>query len=319
MSNGHITDVPGIKVGNSENMDALTGCTAILAEAGAICGVDVRGSAPGTRETDLLNPINAVDTVHAICLTGGSAYGLEAASGMMSYLEEKGVGLDVDVAKVPIIPSAVLFDLQVGDKTIRPDKQMGYQAAKQAKKDSFPLGNIGAGCGATVGKLAGFEHCMKGGLGSASIHLENGLTVGAVVAVNALGDIRNPDNREIIAGPLDPNTGTILDSLTLLEKVDAKMRSGTNTTIGTVAMNATLTKTEATKVAQVTQNALARTIYPAHTMSDGDTIFTLATGGKSYSVDLIGNMAAHVMEKAILQAVKSAESVANIPSYQSIN
>lgn len=318
MNNGNITDVPGIKVGNREDLNALTGCTAILAENGSTCGVDVRGSAPGTRETDLLDPVNAVDTVHAICLTGGSAYGLEAASGMMAYLEEQGIGLDVDVANVPIIPSAVLFDLPVGDKNVRPDKQMGYQAAQQAKRGAFPFGNVGAGCGATVGKLAGFDNCMKGGLGSASIQLENGLIVGAVVAVNALGDIRDPDNRELIAGPLDPQTGDILDSLTLLEKVDAQMRSGTNTTIGAVAMNATLTKAEATKVAQVTQNALARTIYPAHTMADGDTIFALATDGESYSVDLISNMAASVMEKAILQAVKSAESVANIPSYQSI-
>lgn len=318
MNNGNITDVSGIKVGNIENMDALTGCTAILAEEGAICGVDVRGSAPGTRETDLLNPINAVDTVHAISLTGGSAYGLEAASGIMNYLEEKGIGLDVDVTRVPIIPSAVLFDLQVGDSSIRPDKKMGYQAAKQATKGSFPFGNVGAGCGATVGKLAGFDNCMKGGLGSASIHLDNGLTVGAIVAVNALGDIRNPNNRHIIAGPIDPNRKTILDSLTLLEKVDADMRFGTNTTIGAVAMNAALSKAEATKVAQVTQNALARTIYPTHTMADGDTIFALATGGKSHSLDLIANMAAHVMEEAILQAVQSAESVANIPSYKSM-
>lgn len=318
MNTGNITDVPGIKVGNSEDIDALTGCTAILAEEGAICGVDVRGSAPGTRETDLLDPINAVDTVHAICLAGGSAYGLEASSGIMTFLEEKGIGLDVGVANVPIIPSAVLFDLQVGDKNVRPDKQMGYQAAQKAKKDAFPFGNIGAGCGATVGKLAGFENCMKGGLGSASIQLNNGLIVGAIVAVNALGDIRNPDNREILAGPIDPKSHKLLDSLTLLEQVDAQMKSGTNTTIGAVAMNATLTKAEAKKVAEVTQNALARTIYPAHTMADGDTIFTLATGGESYSVDLIGNMAAKVMEEAILQAIKSARPVGTMLSYQCI-
>lgn len=318
MSTGNITDVPGVKIGSKENVKALTGCTVIITEGGAICGVDVRGSAPGTRETDLLDPINAVDTVHAICLTGGSAYGLEAASGVMNYLEESDIGLDVGVTKVPIVPSAVLFDLQIGDKNIRPDKQMGYEAAEQAKKSSFPFGNIGAGCGATVGKAAGFENCMKGGLGSASITLENGLTVGAVVAVNALGDIRDPENREIIAGPLDPKTGDVMDSLALLEKADAHMRSGTNTTIGAVAVNARMTKAEATKVAQITQNALARTIYPAHTMADGDTIFALATGGESYSVDLIANTAAQAMEKAILQAVKSAESVADIPSFQSI-
>src|SRR5699024_10841 len=164
MTYGNITDVPGIKVGNRENINALTGCTSIIMEEGAVCGVDVRGSAPGTRETDLLDPINAVDTVHAICLTGGSAFGLEEASGTMAYLEEQNIGLDVGVLKVPIVPSAVLFDLQIGDKNIRPDKQMGYEAAKQATTGAFPFGNVGAGCGATIGKLAGPEHCMKGGL-----------------------------------------------------------------------------------------------------------------------------------------------------------
>lgn len=318
MTYGNITDVPGIKVGNQENMNALTGCTAIIAEEGAVCGVDVRGSAPGTRETDLLDPINAVDTVHAISLSGGSAYGLEAASGIMTYLEEQNVGLDVGVTKVPIVPGAVLFDLQVGDKNVRPDKQMGYEAAKRATADTFQFGNIGAGCGATVGKLAGFEQCMKGGLGSASIKLENGLVVGALVAVNALGDVRDPESRKIIAGPLDSRTGKPMDSIALLEEMGGQLNPGKNTTIGAVAMNATLTKAEAKKVAEVTQNALARTIYPAHTMADGDTIFALATGGETYSVDVIGNMAAKVMEEAILQAVKSAETVAEILSYQSI-
>src|SRR5699024_6209995 len=202
MTYGNITDVPGIKVGNLENLNALTGCTAIIAEEGAVCGVDVRGSAPGTRETDLLDPINAVETVHAISLSGGSAYGLDTASGIMSYLEEQDIGLDVGIAKVPIVPGAVLFDLQAGDKNVRPDKKMGYEAAKRATGGAFPFGNIGAGCGATVGKLAGVEHCMKGGLGSASARLKNGLVVGALVAVNALGDVRDPETREIIAGPL---------------------------------------------------------------------------------------------------------------------
>src|SRR5699024_2185604 len=197
------------------------------------------------------------------------------------------------VAKVPIIPSAVLFDLQVGNQNIRPDKKMGYQAAKQAAESSFPFGNAGAGCGATVGKLAGFENSMKGGLGSASIQLKSGLTVGAIVAVNALGEIREPVTGEILAGPRDPDTGKLLDSVMLLEKADAQMNSGTNTTIRAIAVNAVLTKAEAKKVSQVTQNALARTIYPAHTMADGDTIFTLATGGKTYSTDLIANMAAN--------------------------
>lgn len=319
MSYGNITDVPGVKVGNREDLEALTGCTVVLTEEGATCGVDVRGSAPGTRETDLLNPINLVDKVHAVCLSGGSAYGLEAASGVMQYLGDKGIGLDVGVAKVPIVPSAVLFDLPVGDATVRPDKKMGYEAAALAQSGTFQLGNIGAGCGAAVGKLAGLENSMKGGLGSASITLENGLVIGALVAVNALGDIRDPNNREILAGPLDREKGEILDSISLLEKASATdVLPGANTTIGMVAVNATLTKAEATKVAQVTQNALARTIYPAHTMLDGDTIFALATGGKTYSVDLIANYAAKVMEEAIILAVKSAKDVPGVPSYESI-
>ena len=316
---GNITDVPGIQVGHAENLDALTGCTVILTEEGAVCGVDVRGSAPGTRETDLLDPVNLVDQVHGISLSGGSAFGLDAAAGVMQWLEEKGIGLDVGVAKVPIVPGAVLFDLAVGDPNVRPDKEMGYIAAKEAMKGEFPFGNIGAGCGATVGKLAGPGHCMKGGLGSASVKLDNGLVVGALVAVNAVGDIRDPDNREILAGIVDPQTGTLLDSLVYMEtNEEHHVLPGTNTTIGVVAVNAKLTKAEAKKVAQITQNALARTTYPAHTMLDGDTIFTLATGGKRYDVDLIGNLAAKVMEEAILLAVKEAESIAGIPSYKSV-
>lgn len=316
---GNITDVPGIKVGNVENHDALTGCTVILTEEGAVCGVDVRGSAPGTRETDLLDPINLINEVHAICLAGGSAFGLDAASGVMQFLEEREIGLDVGVAKVPIVPSAVLFDLPIGNPKIRPDKKMGYEAAQQAATGSFPFGNIGAGCGATVGKITGFEHCMKGGLGSASMELDNGLIVGALVAVNAVGDVRDPISREILAGPIHPETGELVDSLLYLqENLKGDVLPGANTTIGLVAVNAKLTKAEAKKVAQITQNALARTIFPVHTMLDGDTIFALATGGETYSVDLIGNMAAKVMEEAIVAAIKAAESVNGVPSYTSI-
>lgn len=316
---GNITDVPGVQVGHAENLEALTGCTVILSAEGAVCGVDVRGSAPGTRETDLLDPINVVDQVHAICLSGGSAFGLDSAAGVMQYLEEKGIGLDVGVAKVPIVPGAVLFDLAVGNPKIRPDKKMGYLAARGAKKGVFSFGNVGAGCGATVGKLAGFENCMKGGLGSASLQLDNGLTIGALVAVNAVGDIRDPENQEILAGPIDPETGKLLDSLIYLqENPNSTILPGTNTTIGVVAVNAILTKAEAKKVAQITQNALARTTYPAHTMLDGDTIFVLATGGGKYSVDLIGNIAAKVMEDAILAAVKEADAIPGVPSYKSI-
>lgn len=319
MTIGNITDVPGIKVGNAEDLEALTGCTVIVTEEGAVCGVDVRGAAPGTRETALLDPINTVNEVHAVCLAGGSAFGLDSASGVMQYLEEKEIGLDVGVAKVPIVPAAVLFDLPVGNPKIRPDKEMGYKAAKQAVKGSFSFGNSGAGCGATVGKLTGLENCMKGGLGSASLTLDNGLIIGAIVAVNAVGDIRDPSNREILAGPINPETGELVDSLLYLQKNRGnKILPGMNTTIGVVAVNAKLTKSEAKKVAQMAQNGLARTIYPVHTSLDGDTVFALATGEESYSVDLIGSMAAQVMEEAIIAAIKSADEVFGIPSFKSI-
>ncbi|API90921.1 MULTISPECIES: P1 family peptidase [Virgibacillus] len=316
MTYGNITDVPGIKVGNVEDTEAMTGCSVIVSEDGAVCGVDIRGAAPGTRETALLNPVNAVEQVHAITLSGGSAFGLAAADGVMHYLEEQGIGLDVGVTKVPIVPAAILFDLAVGDGNVRPDKKMGYQAAKQAKKGAFTFGNVGAGCGATVGKLTGMEQCMKGGLGSASVELENGVIIGALVAVNAVGDIRHPESGEILAGPIDPNTQQIVDSITYMQKNQSQISLGMNTTLGVVAANVSLTKAEATKISQVAHNALAKTIYPAHTMLDGDTIFTLATGNKRASVDLIGAMAVKVVEEAIVQAVITANSVGNIPSYK---
>nr|WP_263323368.1 P1 family peptidase [Neobacillus sp. Marseille-Q6967] len=313
---GQITDVPGVKVGNQEDKSALTGCTAILFEQGGVAGVDVRGSAPGTRETDLLNPINLVEKVHGICLSGGSAFGLDAASGVMQYLEEHGIGLDVGVAKVPIVPAAVLFDLAQGDAQVRPDKKMGYQAAAAATNGKFTVGNAGAGCGATVGKLAGGEFCMKGGLGSASSRLENGLVVGAIVAVNPAGDVRDPSTGKIIAGPYLKEEGVLLDSIKVLEKkYQPTIPIGTNTTIGVVAVNADLTKAEATKVAQMAQDAYARTIYPSHTLFDGDTVFAVGTGGEKMPVDVIGALAAKVMEMAILNAVKSAESIAGIIAY----
>lgn len=316
---GQITDVPRVKVGNKENQTALTGCTVILFEEGGVAGVDVRGSAPGTRETDLLNPINLVEKIHAICLSGGSAFGLDAASGVMQYLEEREIGMDVGVAKVPIVPAAVLFDLAIGNPLVRPDKQMGYEAAAAASSDPFRTGNFGAGCGATVGKLAGAGFCMKGGLGSASLHLGNEVVIGAIVAVNASGDVRDPSSGEILAGPYVQETGTLLDSVQLLEQnYQPTIPTGTNTTIGVVAVNASLTKVEATKVAQMAQDGYARTIYPAHTMYDGDTLFAVATGGTRIPVDVIGGLAAKVMAMAIQNAIESAKSVADIIAYRDL-
>ncbi|WP_396136045.1 P1 family peptidase [Bacillus sp. NEB1478] len=313
----NITDVPGIKIGNEEDKIGYTGCTVLLLEKGAVCSVEVRGSAPGTRETDLLNPMNLVDRVHGICLAGGSAYGLDAASGVMQYLEKQGIGLDVGVGVVPIVPSAVLFDLPVGDPAARPDQKMGYQAALKAKRGRFPFGNSGAGCGATVGKVAGHHRAMKGGLGSASKVFPNGLIVGALVAVNAVGEIRN-ETGEVIAGARN-DQGRIRSSIEwMLEQPAIPLTAGTNTTIGIVACNAKLTKSQVSKVASMAHNGLARTIYPVHTLYDGDTIFSLATGDIDASVDLIGTIAADVLAEAVILAVKNAEGIEGFPSSKDV-
>lgn len=316
---GNITDVPGVKVGHAENSEGITGCTAILVENGAVCGVDVRGSAPGTRETDALDPINGIDQVHGICLSGGSAFGLDAATGVMQFLEEQGVGVDAGVATIPIVPSAVLFDLFIGDPKTRPTASMGYKAAKNAVVGPFANGNTGAGYGATVGKLAGPQFCMKGGLGSASIAAKEGIVVGAIVAVNAVGDVKDPHTSEMLAGARNPQTGEWIDCCAYLEEhAQSEGLPGTNTTIGVIAVNAKLTKAEAKKIAQLTQNALARTIFPVHTMLDGDTIFVLGTGGKTYPVDYLGHLATSVMEEAIITGIKAANKLAEVESYKSI-
>jgi L-aminopeptidase/D-esterase-like protein len=315
----NITDVPGIKVGNAEDLEAYTGCTVLLMEEGAVCGVDVRGSAPGTRETDLLHPLNLVDRVHGICLSGGSAYGLDAANGVMQYLEERGCGLNVGVGVVPIVPTAVLFDLSVGNSKVRPDKEMGYLAASRAVRGSFPLGNTGAGCGATVGKVAGYHRAMKGGLGSASRAYPNGLIVGAIVAVNAVGEIRDPSTGQVLAGARDDD-GKIRNCLDwMVEQPFIPLSKGTNTTIGVVASNANLTKVQACKVACMAHDGLARTIYPVHTMYDGDTLFSLAMGGVDASVDLVGAIAAEVLAEAVLTAIRSAEGIDGIPAYRDLH
>jgi L-aminopeptidase/D-esterase-like protein len=260
-----------------------------------------------------------VDTIHGICLSGGSAFGLDAASGVMQYLEERKIGLNAGVAIIPIVPAAVLFDLIAGDAAVRPDKQMGYAAASVAAEGQFNVGNAGAGCGATVGKLAGFEYCMKGGLGSASIRLENGIVIGAIVAVNAVGDVRDPSTGKILAGPYDKQHGKLMDSLEIMKhQYRPAIPPGTNTTIGVVAVNADLTKAQATKVAQMAHDGLARTIYPSHTMYDGDTIFAAATGGAQLPVDVIGTMAAKAMEMAVLNAVYSAASIGVFTAYTDI-
>ena len=311
---GQITDVRGIRVGHAEDPAALTGCTVVLTEEGMVCGVDVRGSAPGTRETDLLAPINLVQEVHAVVLCGGSAFGLDAATGVMAYLEEQGKGLDTGAARVPIVPAAVLYDLAVGDPKVRPNWEMGYRACLNASTD-VPVGNVGAGIGATVGKALGISRAMKAGIGTASVQLSCGLVVGAIIAVNAFGHIVDPNSKEILVGPR-LNDGTIADTIELLRQGGSERNTppGINTTIGVVATNAKLSKTKATKVAQMAHDGYARTTFPAHTTLDGDTLFVFASGEIQASVDFVGALAANVVAEAIVRGVTAATSIPGIPA-----
>jgi L-aminopeptidase/D-esterase-like protein len=321
-----ITDVPGILVGHAQNDEALTGCTVILCEKGAVGGVDQRGGAPGTREVDALHPMHLVSKVHAVVLAGGSAFGLEAATGVMRFLEEKGVGFDTRVVKVPIVPAAILFDLGIGRSDIRPDAAMGYLACQNATSELPAEGNVGAGTGATVGKILGPALCMKSGVGTASLEIGAGVIVGAIAAVNAFGDVIDPSTGQIIAGARSKDVGPIhigsqgyfADTLqvmqTLIGRTVLGFGSKGNTVIGVVATNAKLDKEQANKVAQMAHDGLARTIRPAHTMVDGDTIFAIATGEHSADVNIIGAYAAEVFAQAILRAVRAAKPVAGIPA-----
>ena len=323
--NNSITDVRGIEVGHAQNEEALTGCTVILCRKGAVAGVDVRGGAPGTRETDLLNPVNLVEKVHAIVLAGGSAYGLDAASGVMRYLEEKKIGFNTGVARVPIVPSAILYDLNLGRADLRPDPAMGALAAASAGSTPPAEGNVGAGTGASVGKMFGTTLAMKSGLGTASMDIGGGVVVGAIVVVNAWGDVIDPKSGEIIVGlrsgkigPLRIGKGNqFADTLAVMKTPTGRgilgLATRGNTVIGAVATNARLTKAQATKVAQMAQDGLARTIRPAHTIQDGDVIFALSTGTKKADVSIIGAFAAEVMAQAIVRAVKMAKSSGGLP------
>jgi L-aminopeptidase/D-esterase-like protein len=317
---GSITDVPGIKVGHFTLKTRPTGCTVILCEAGAVAGVDVRGSAPGTRETDLLNPINTVQEVQAIMLSGGSAYGLDTASGAMRYLEEMGKGFKIGAGVVPIVPAAILMDLGVGDFKIRPNAESGYQACVAANRDPVPQGNVGAGAGATVGKMFGGGSAMKGGIGSASIKVGNtGVVVGAIVAVNAVGDVVNPKTGKIVAGARPANGRGFRDSMAEIMKGNrVVVQAAANTTIGVVATNAAMEKVQVSKVAQMTHDGYARAIRPVHTPADGDTVFAMATGTLKVRVDhgLIGALAAEAMAQAIIRAVTNAESIAGYPAHR---
>ncbi|MGA0569541.1 P1 family peptidase [Variovorax sp. VNK109] len=307
-----ITDVAGIEVGHFTDTRRPTGCTVIMAREGAVGGVDVRGAAPGTRETDLLAPGNSVDKVHAIMLAGGSAWGLEAATGAVRWLEEQGVGLDIGVARIPLVPSAVLFDVLVGDASIRPDAAAGYAACAAASTKRPAEGNVGAGTGAAVGKIFGIARAMKGGIGSASVTVD-GVTVGAIVACNALGDVVDPETGAVIAGARTANGRKLMDTRrALLRGVPPQpILRGTNTTIGVVATDALLTKVQAHRLAQVSHDGLARAINPVHTPSDGDTMFALATGRvkKSPGMFVLSTMAAEVTAIAIVRAIRAARGM----------
>jgi L-aminopeptidase/D-esterase-like protein len=325
--NDSITDIPGLLVGHAQDEEALTGCTVVLCEKGAIGGVDQRGGAPGTRETDAMHPMHLVNEVHAIVLSGGSAFGLDSATGVVDYLEERGVGFDVRVARVPIVPAAILFDLGVGSSEVRPDAQMGYQACLNASAERPVEGNVGAGTGATVGKIIGPAGAMKSGIGTASIEIGSGVLVGAIAAVNAFGDVVDPETGQIIAGarvvqkgpekigrgPYFADTMWVMQSLVGRSILGFMSNPPENTVIGLVATNARFDKEQINKVAQMAQDGLARTVRPAHTMLDGDTIFALATGDVKADVNIVGAFAAEAFSQAILRAVRAAQPAAGLP------
>jgi L-aminopeptidase/D-esterase-like protein len=318
-----ITDVEGIKVGHYTDREGITGCTVVLCEGGAVGGVDVRGSAPATRETDLLRPGNLVQEAHAILLTGGSAYGLDAAGGVMRWLEERGVGFNIVVGVVPIVPAAALLDLTIGNPKARPDAEAGYQACQSATDGPVAEGSVGAGTGAKVGNLLGPKFATKGGLGTASVKIGKGIVVGAIVAVNALGDVVDPDTSTILAGTRKPVVGGFLNTAKQMQGDLGQTILGlANTTLAVVATNAYLTKEGANKVAQMAHDGLARSIRPVHTMFDGDTVFALSTGKppkKGSGADptvttVVGIAAADVLAQAVVRAVQQAESLGGLPA-----
>ena len=324
-----ITDVPGIQVGHAQNDEALTGVTVVLCTEGAIGGMDQRGGAASTRQTDGLYPMHLTQKVHAVVLAGGSAFGLDAASGAVKWLEERDIGFQTRAAKVPIVPTAILYDLGLGRADVRPDAAMGYAACQAASSGSVAEGNVGAGCGATVGKIYGMSQAIKSGLGTASIDLGRGagVTVGVIVAVNAFGDVIDPNTGQIMAGartaPTSSTVPRFADTLAVIKTLVGKpiigfaARPAEDTVIGVVAVNADLNKEEINKVAQMAHDGLARTIRPAHTLFDGDTIFALATGGIKVDANIVGAYAAEAMSRAIVRAVLAAQPAGGLPAASS--
>lgn len=315
-----ITDIAGIEIGNAQNIEAGTGCTVILCRDGGCAGVDVRGGGPASHETELLNPINTVDRVHGIVLSGGSAFGLEASAGVMKYLEERGIGFDVGIGVVPIVCGASLFDLGVGRADIRPDKEMGYLACCNAEKNIYEEGNFGAGTGASVGKYKGINRAMKSGLGIYCVEVGN-LKIGAVVGVNAIGNVVDTDTNEFLAGLLNEEKTKIISTREAMWEdlgKNVNVIKNANTTIGCIVTNAKLTKAQATKIASMGHNGYARAISPVHTSLDGDTIFTIGTGEVEASVDIVGTLGSYVIEKAIKRAVTKSKSAYGLKSYEEL-
>jgi len=312
-----LTDVPGFRVGSAEDLGACTGCTVVLCPPeGAVGGVDQRGGAPGTRETDPLRPLHLVERCHAVLLAGGSAFGLDAASGVVRWLERRGIGFDTRAARVPIVPAAVLYDLGLGRADVRPDPAMGEAACVEADRgEPVRQGNAGAGCGATVGKVLGPDRMTKGGLGSASAEVVPGVFVGAIVAVNAFGDVVDPSSGAIVAGPrTDGGFASTMAILRAAGGPSLSFKPAPNTVLAVVATNARLDKEGANVLAQMASVGISRTIRPAHAMVDGDTVFALAAGDAACDVSLLGAVAAEVVAEATLRGVLRATSLAGVPS-----
>lgn len=314
-----ITDVKGLQVGHASNYDGYTGCTVILCEQGATCGIDIRGSASGTRQVDALSINHIVEHIHAILLSGGSSFGLDATTGVMRFLEEKGIGFDVGPAKIPIVPTAVIFDIFFGDPKVRPTPEMGYEACKNAK-EIVEEGSVGVGVGAAVGKLFEISRAMKGGVGTSSVVMPDGLTVASLVVVNAFGDIIDNVTGKIIAGArVAPDSLEFANTVESIKKGAVKKQFGlVNTTLGVVATNAKFNKRDITKIAQMAQGGLIKTISPVHTTFDGDLVFALATGECDADLNLVGVLGEFVIAEAIKRAVKKADGFGIVPAFRDI-
>ena len=309
-----LTDIPGVRVGHISDFEAITGCTAILVEGGAVAGVDIRGSATGSQELDALSPLHITPHIHGICLAGGSAFGLEAASGVRNYLEEHGTGFAFGGARVPIVPAAILFDLGIGKPAVRPTREMGYAAAKAATTDAVVEGSVGAGTGATVGKLRGLAQCMKGGIGSFTVKLGSNVLVSALVATNAYGDVIDPKTARVVAGARkSKESRDFIDTTEAIRSGARLSQPAGNTTLGVVATNARLTKAQATRLAALAQHGMVRTISPVHTLGDGDLVFAMSVGSETADFVSLGVAAADALGEAILRSVRQAKSLGGVP------